>query len=164
MHVVSKLRRHVIYSLAMVMGLMSASSLTMLSFIMIRAMMLLVWTIRDSDTVRESEEELNREQTSMKMDSNLFKRSENSTKIHMVQIFHSSQLATVREVHWLWELQDFKKREESLNFLVKSLLYLTLVFRLTTGLRSIGRNLLKKKRILMKLAFFQRKHSETGPS
>jgi hypothetical protein len=99
MHVVSKLRRHVIYSLAMVMGLMSASLLTMLSFIMIRAMMLLVWTIRDSVIVRESEEGLSREQTSMKMDSNSFKRSENSTKIHMVQIFPSSQLATVRVVH-----------------------------------------------------------------
>ena len=81
------------------MGLMSASSLTMLSFIMIRATMLLVWTIRDSVTVKESEEELSREQTSMKMDSNLFKRSENSTKIHMVQIFPSLQLATVRVVH-----------------------------------------------------------------
>ena len=83
----------------MVMDLMSASSLTMQSSIMIRDMMSLVWTIRDSVTVRESEEELNREQTSMRMDSNSFIRSGNSTKILMVQIFPSSQLAIVRVVH-----------------------------------------------------------------
>ena len=99
MHVVSKLRRHVIHFLAMVMGLMSASLLTMLSSIMIRAMMSLVWIIRDSVTVRESEEELNREQTSMRTDFNSFKKLESSTKILTPQIFLSSQLATVRVEH-----------------------------------------------------------------
>ena len=83
----------------MVMDLMSASSLTMQSSIMIRDMMSLVWTIRDLVTVRESEEELNREQTSMRMDSNSFIRSGNSTKILMVQIFLSSQLGIVRVAH-----------------------------------------------------------------
>ena len=83
----------------MVMDLMSASSLTMQSSIMIRDMMSLVWTIRDLVTVRESEEELNREQTSMRMDSNSFIRSGNFTKILMVQIFLSSQLGIVRVAH-----------------------------------------------------------------
>ena len=99
MHAVSKIRRHVIYSLAMAMGLMSASLLTMLSSIMIRDMMSLVWIIRASVIVRESEEELNREQTSMKMVTNSFKRLESSTKILMVQIFPFSQLGIVRVGH-----------------------------------------------------------------
>ncbi len=99
MHVVSKIRRHVIYSLAMVMGLMSASLLTMQSSIMIRDMMSLVWIIRASVIARESEEELNQEQTSMKMVTNSFKRLESSTKILMVQIFPSSLLATARVAH-----------------------------------------------------------------
>lgn len=99
MHVVSKIRRHVIYSLAMVMGLMSASLLTMQSSIMIRDMMSLVWIIKASVIVRESEEELNRDQTSMKMVTNSFKRLESSTKILMVQIFPSSLLATARVAH-----------------------------------------------------------------
>ena len=99
MHAVSKIRRHVIYSLAMAMGLMSASLLTMLSSIMIRDMMSLVWIIRASVIVRESEEELNREQTSMKMVTNSFKRLESSTKILMVQIFPFSQLGIVRVEH-----------------------------------------------------------------
>jgi hypothetical protein len=66
---------------------------------MIRDMMLLVWIIRASVIVRESEEELNREQTSMKMVTNSFKRLESSTKILMVQIFPSSLLVTARVAH-----------------------------------------------------------------
>ena len=99
MHVVSKIRRHVIYSLVMDMGHMSESSLTMQSSIMIRDMMSLVWIIKASVIARESEEELNQEQTSMKMVTNSFKRLESSTKILMVQIFPSLLLATARVAH-----------------------------------------------------------------